>query len=97
LNIDEMKNNADGAAQLLKQLSNPNRLWILCLLLDGELSVGEILERVELSQSALSQHLAKLREEGLVTTRRDGNSIYYALQSVEVRTLLDTLHGLYCR
>ncbi|MGM0564671.1 MAG: ArsR/SmtB family transcription factor [Pseudomonadota bacterium] len=92
-----MKNNADGAAQLLKQLSNPHRLWILCLLLDGELSVGEILERVELSQSALSQHLAKLREDGLVTTRREGNSIYYALQSVEVRTLLDTLHGLYCR
>lgn len=93
---NQLKNNADQAATLLKQLSNPNRLWILCQLVEGELSVGQIHQRVELSQSALSQHLAKLRKDELVSTRREGNSIYYTLKSREVQHLLETLHKLYC-
>ncbi len=92
-----LKNRAGEAATLLKQLSNPNRLWILCQLVEGELSVGQIHDRVELSQSALSQHLAKLRADDLVSTRREGNSIYYRLSSPEVRVMLEALHGIYCQ
>ena len=69
IDADAMRANADDAAQLLKMLANGQRLRVLCLLVGGELSVGQINERVELSQSALSQHLAKLRKEGLVTDR----------------------------
>ncbi|MEE4298222.1 MAG: metalloregulator ArsR/SmtB family transcription factor [Pseudomonadales bacterium] len=84
------------AAGVLKLLSNPKRLAILCHLRDGELSVGELATLVELGQSALSQHLAKLRQEQLVTTRREGQTIHYALASHEVEAIIETLHGLYC-
>ncbi|MBZ9556892.1 MULTISPECIES: metalloregulator ArsR/SmtB family transcription factor [unclassified Modicisalibacter] len=83
------------ATNLLKAMANENRLRILCLLDDGELSVSELNARLALSQSALSQHLAILRREGLVTTRRASQTIYYSLQGDQARTLLDTLAGLY--
>ena len=73
LNMDVMRERADEASALLKVLANGQRLRILCLLVDGERSVGEINASVALSQSALSQHLARLREEGLVTTRREAH------------------------
>ena len=76
-----MAANAGKAAALLKAMSNENRLLILCVLLDQELSVGEINARVPLSQSALSQHLAALRREALVSTRREGQSIFYRVNS----------------
>jgi ArsR family transcriptional regulator, virulence genes transcriptional regulator len=87
---------ADAAAELLKTLGNPQRLRILCLLVEGEHSVGEINAHVPLSQSALSQHLALLREQGLVETRREAQTIFYALVDGPARAMLGTLHDLYC-
>ena len=94
--IDMLRRNADAAARLLKMLSHAGRLRVLCLLAAGELSVGEINARVDLSQSALSQHLAKLREEGLVTTRRDGQTIYYRVHSGLAQQVIASLHRIYC-
>lgn len=87
---------AEVAADLLKTLGNPQRLRILCLLVEGEHSVGEINAHVPLSQSALSQHLAILREQALVETRREAQTIFYALREGPARTLLGTVHDLYC-
>lgn len=83
--------NADGAAELLTLLGNGKRLVIIGLLLDGEMSVGAIAEKVALSQSALSQHLAKLRNTGLVQTRRERQTIYYSCNSEAVRRLFEAL------
>ncbi len=87
---------AADAAHLLKVLANEHRLAILCLLVPRELSVSEINERIDLSQSALSQHLAVLRAESLVTTRRDAQVIFYALADGPVHQIIDTLHSVYC-
>jgi DNA-binding transcriptional ArsR family regulator len=87
---------AAEAAALLRRLGNDQRLLILCHLAEGELSVGALLQRLELSQSALSQHLAKLREGNLVETRREGQVIHYSLSDGPVRSLMATLHALYC-
>ena len=87
---------AARAAALLRLLGNERRLMILCQLADGELSVGEIQPRVGLSQSALSQHLALLREEGVVTTRRSGQTIYYRLADPAAARLIETLAELFC-
>lgn len=91
-----MRAHASEAARLLKALGNEKRLLLLCLLVDHEQSVGELNARVELSQSALSQHLALLREDGLVQTRRDGQTIYYSLVPGPVQRILEVLHGIYC-
>lgn len=93
---DRMGVHASDAARLLKTLANEKRLLILCLLVEGERSVGELNARVELSQSALSQHLAVLREEGLVHTRRDAQSIVYSLAEGPAQRVIDTLHSIYC-
>ena len=92
-----MREHAGDAAQLLKALANEKRLMILCLLVGQERSVGDLNQHVDLSQSALSQHLALLREEGLVSTRRDAQTIYYTLIPGPTEQLLHTLHGIYCR
>ncbi len=84
------------AADMLKAISNPKRLAILCWLDGGEKSVSEIAEFSQLSQSALSQHLAGLRAKKLVKTRRDQQSIYYSLASRELKSIIDVLHELYC-
>ncbi|MCE9662330.1 metalloregulator ArsR/SmtB family transcription factor [Halomonas sp. M5N1S17] len=81
----------DQATALLKALANDNRLRILCLLDNSELSVTELNQRLALSQSALSQHLAILRREGLVTTRRASQTIYYSLQGEQAKELIGTL------
>lgn len=87
---------AGAAAALLKQLANPHRLMILCTLIEGELSVGELNQRVPLSQSALSQHLAGLREAALVATRKERQSVYYRLQGDEAVRVIEVLKQLYC-
>lgn len=87
--------NAGAAAALLALLGNDKRLIIMSHILDREMSVGEIAEKVSLSQSALSQHLAKLRALGLVETRRDRQMIFYSCRSDAVRTLLATLEELF--
>jgi DNA-binding transcriptional ArsR family regulator len=96
IDANAMRKKADTAAQLLKMLANGQRLRVLCLLVEGELSVGQINERVALSQSALSQHLAKLREEELVATRREAQTIYYSLSSGPAKSLLAALYDIYC-
>lgn len=88
---------ARAAAGLLKAMSNECRLLVLCHLAEsGELSVGQLVERVGLSQSALSQHLAKLREEGLVATRKDAQTVFYRVCDPKASTLLALLHDLFC-
>lgn len=96
MNIQEMEHNSDRAAALLSSMANARRLMMLCHLVEGEQSVGALADRVGLSQSALSQHLAKMRALGLVTPRREGQTMYYRLASREVMAVLETLHGLYC-
>jgi len=85
------------AAQLLKALGNEQRLHILCNLLERPLPVGELNERLDLSQSALSQHLALLRDAGLVETRREAQSIYYSLPAGPVTRIMALLQDIYCR
>lgn len=91
-----MRSHAGDAAQLLKTLGNEKRLMVLCLLVEGERSVGELNAHLELSQSALSQHLAILRTDGLVVTRREAQTIYYALADGPAQRIIETLHGIYC-
>ena len=96
MNIRKIEPQATHAAALLKAMSNQRRLMILCHLVEGEKSAGELERLVGLRQSALSQHLAKLRGHGLVTTRRDGQSIRYALAKDDARAVIEVLHRLYC-
>lgn len=91
-----MTAHADTASRLLKSIANAQRLRILCLLAAGERNVGELNELLDLSQSALSQHLARLRDDGLVTTRREAQTIHYRLAEGPVRQIIKTLYGIYC-
>lgn len=91
-----MRDAAEEAARLLKAMSNEHRLLILCHLVGREMTVSELVEAIGLSQSALSQHLAKLRHHRLVRTRRQAQNIYYRLASPAVERLLETLYDLYC-
>jgi ArsR family transcriptional regulator, virulence genes transcriptional regulator len=92
----DIQHSVERASALLKAMSNKRRLLILCYLSEGERSVGELCAMVKLSQSALSQHLARLRRDGLVETRRSAQSVYYSIAPGEVESILHTLHGLYC-
>lgn len=91
-----MKKNARKAVNLLKGLANENRLMLMCVLCEGEQSVGALNARIRLSQSALSQHLAVLREQGLVRTRRDGQTIYYSLTDSSALKVIQLLHDEFC-
>jgi len=91
-----MERNARRASTLLRALGNERRLMILCHLAAGERSVGELQRLVGLGQSALSQHLARLRRDHLVKTRRAAQTIYYALGSPEAEAVIAVLHRLYC-
>ena len=96
LDPQTMAAHADEAAQCLRSLANPHRLMILCLLGEGELSVGALNAALPLSQSALSQHLAVLRAEGLVQTRREAQSIYYRVPEGPALQILQVLHRTFC-
>ena len=96
VDMASMQKNAEEAAALLKNLANESRLQILCTLAEAELSVGELNERIPLSQSALSQHLKRLRQDGLVTTRRESQTIYYSLAQSPAVKIIETLHAIYC-
>lgn len=91
-----MREHAGQAAALLKALANPQRLLLLCMLSEGERSVGELHAEVDLSQSALSQHLAVLRELGIVTTRREGQVIHYRLPAGVATRIIRLLHDEFC-
>ena len=92
----EIRRHAASAASLMKALGNESRLLILCALARSEYSVGELNEIVPLSQSALSQQLARLRREELVTTRRESQTIYYSLAPGPAHQVIELLHGVYC-
>ena len=95
--LSRLQESAGEAAELLRLLANENRLLILCqLALEKELPVGSLAERVKLGQSALSQHLARLRDLGIVATRREAQTIYYRLASDNARRLIGLLYELYC-
>jgi DNA-binding transcriptional ArsR family regulator len=96
MNIGALATRAKEAAGLMKALANPRRLMILCELHKGERCVGALARAVGLGQSALSQHLARLRREGLVRTRREAQTIHYALASPKVREVMALLYRLYC-
>lgn len=87
---------AGDAAALLKALGHEARLMVLCRLVEGECSAGDLQRDSGLSQSALSQHLARLREEGLVATRREAQTIYYRLDDPNAARVLATLADIYC-
>ncbi len=95
--LSELAGSAQAATRMLKLLASEQRLLILCKLIDGESSVGELSAHVGLAQSATSQHLAKMRAEGLVATRRDGQTIYYRLDDPAAIRMLNTLCDIYKR
>ena len=92
----EVREHATEAAAFLKALANDQRLLVLCALLEGPLSVGDINERVPLSQSALSQHLSVLRDAGLVTTTRQSQTIYYTLAPGPALQIMEVLYATFC-
>jgi ArsR family transcriptional regulator len=96
MNIQRLRDNAGEAERLLKTLSNPDRLLLLCQLSQGELNVGELEQQLGIHQPTLSQQLGVLRREGLVETRRDGKMIYYRVSSGPALTVIGTLYQLFC-
>lgn len=95
--LDELAEKAAEAARLLRLLANENRLLLLChLAAEGEMGVGALAEALGLSQPALSQHLALLREDGLVATRREAQAVFYRLAEPKVARILAVLRELYC-
>ncbi|MFH1600999.1 MAG: metalloregulator ArsR/SmtB family transcription factor [Pseudomonadota bacterium] len=91
-----MESASEAAAELLKAMANPQRLRVLCLLVEREMSVGEINALVPLSQSALSQHLAVLREKNLVATRREAQTVFYSVADGTVHDVIEVLHRNLC-
>lgn len=97
MDLDGLEENMDKAVGILKAISNKRRLMILCALLQSEKCVGELEEIVSLSQSALSQHLARLRRDGIVKTRREAQTIYYSLAQGPMEKVLECLCALYSK
>jgi len=91
-----MARGAERASDFLKTLSNESRLRILCLLLEGEMAVSAISERLNMRQSSVSQQLQRLRSEKLVSTRRQGKGVFYRITSREVMVMMETLDEIYC-
>lgn len=96
LSMEQMRRHAPDAAGLMKTLGSESRLMVLCSLTEGEKSVGELNEMIPLSQSALSQQLARLRTQGLVETRRESQTIYYSLAKGPAEKVIYLLHDIYC-
>lgn len=96
MDLEMMQANAAKASALLKSLANPARLLVLCALVTREHTVTELEELTGLSQSALSQHLARLREENIVSPRREAQRVFYRLSNPNVAAILEIMHGIYC-
>lgn len=97
LNPEDMKTQATQAADFLKSLANPHRLMLLCLLTQGEMCVSHIHKHLDISQTALSQHLARLRTEDIVTFRRDHRTLYYSIKAPHVAEIVGALYKIYCQ
>lgn len=95
MDVKDVEDNVNVAVNLLKALSNEKRLMVVCALYNGEKNVGDLEKIVDLSQSALSQHLARLRRDGLVETRRDAQTIYYSLNCSATEHVLKCLYDIY--
>ncbi len=95
--LERMVGNAKRASEFLKALAHENRLMILCILAEGEKSVSELEDLLALRQPTVSQQLARLRADGLVSTRRDGKTIYYSVASEEARTIVGAVYDVFCR
>ena len=96
MDIEKLLPKAEKAETFLKALASRHRLMVLCELHQGERSVGALVESVGLSQSALSQHLARLREDGLVATRREAQTIFYSLANEDASRIMAVLYDLFC-
>mgnify|MGYP001448809373 len=96
ISVEQMQMNATSAESLLKSLANSHRLMVLCHLVNGEMSVGELEKKLGLSQSSLSQHLAKLREQHIVGFRKEGTTVLYRIEDEKAMKVLETLYGIYC-
>lgn len=94
--LQEMAAAAERASAMMKTLGHSGRLMILCNLANGERAVGELADELDISQSALSQHLARMRAEGLVSTRRESQTVYYQLSDGEVRSVIESLYAIFC-
>lgn len=94
--LSELEGNANNAAELLKTLSHSGRLMILCNLANGERSVGELEAMLDTRQAAVSQQLARLRKDRLVSFRRDGKTVYYSLSDDRARQVIELLYSIYC-
>ena len=95
--LERMVGSAKRASDFLKALAHESRLMILCILAEGEKSVGELEDLLALRQPTVSQQLARLRADGLVSTRRDGKAIYYNLASDEARVVIGAIYDVFCR
>jgi DNA-binding transcriptional ArsR family regulator len=95
--IDDMQASAGQACDFLRSVSHPQRLLVLCQLSQGEKSVGELATILAMRQSSLSQHLARLKGEGLVKARRDGTMVFYSLARTEVLPVLEALYAVFCK
>lgn len=95
--LERMLGNAKRASEFLKALAHESRLLILCILAEGEKSVSELEEILSLRQPTVSQQLARLRMDGLVSTRRDGKAVYYSLASEEARVVIGAVYDVFCR
>ena len=96
MDLDTMQASATRASDMLKLLGHPHRLMVLCELKMGERSVSELAKRVGVSQSPLSQHLARMRYENVVEPRRDGQTVYYSLKKGEASLLIESLYEIFC-
>jgi DNA-binding transcriptional ArsR family regulator len=95
--VERMADNAKRATDFLKALAHESRLMMLCILAEGEKSVSELEDHLGLRQPTVSQQLARLRADGLVTTRRDGKTIYYSVASDDARTIVGAIYDVFCR
>jgi DNA-binding transcriptional ArsR family regulator len=96
LDLEVLRQSANAACRLMKTLSNPDRLLLLCQLSQGELNVGELESLVGIAQPTLSQQLSVLRDEGLVSTRREGKNIYYCINSPQAMAVMGVLYSQFC-
>ncbi len=94
--LEQMSEAADKASALMRTLGHKGRLLVLCQLATGEKSVGELSDSLGIPQSPLSQHLARMRKEGLVKTRREAQTIFYSLKADDAGKIIECLYGLYC-
>ena len=96
LELDDIKSKTDTVSELLKTMAHPERLLVLCQLMDGELGVGQLQSSSSLSQSAFSQHLSVLRKKNLVTVRKESQAVFYSLADIRISALIKSLHTIFC-